>query len=75
MRDRRRGAEADMRCAAFTAWLQGAGDKKTWGEFCRHFGLVEAEEASEWGKKDPKELYSWAEAVSAGVKKNQKSMA
>lgn len=27
--------------AAFTAWLLGAGGKKTWSEFCEHFGLIE----------------------------------
>jgi len=63
MRDRRREAEAAMRYAAFTAWLQGAGGNKIWGDFCRHYGLIEAETTSDWGKKDAKELFDWAEEI------------
>jgi hypothetical protein len=32
-----------MTAAAFTAWLQGAGDKQTFNEFLTGLGLVEKE--------------------------------
>jgi len=66
MRDRRREADAATRCAAFTAWLQGAGDGKTWGEFCRRLGLIEREAAKE-REKTPEELFAWADKVAARV--------
>jgi len=48
-----------MRCAAFTAWLQGAGNRKTRGDFCRHYGLIERETAPV-REKTPEELFAWA---------------
>jgi len=50
---------AAMRCAAFTAWLQGAGNRKTRGDFCRHYGLIERETAPV-REKTPEELFAWA---------------
>lgn len=66
MRDRGREAGAAMRRAAFTAWLQGAGDKKTWGDFCRHYRLDERESAPE-KDKTPEELFAWADKVAERV--------
>jgi len=71
MRDRRREAEAAMRYAAFTAWLQGAGDRKTWGDFCRHYGLIEPETARGRDAK-PEELFAWADKVAEGAAREKK---
>jgi len=67
MRDRRREAEAAMRYAAFTAWLQGAGGDMAWGAFCRHYGLAKLEGEK---VKDTGALYQWADKVLTGVQKN-----
>jgi hypothetical protein len=55
--------------AAFTAWLLGAGDKKSWPAFCRYYGLIEdkAPEQTVPSKEETRDLYAWAEGVVAAV--------
>jgi hypothetical protein len=51
--------------AAFSAWLQGAGDKKSFDEFLRHYGLVEKEKpvTKEVKKAKIKKAMSIAERI------------
>jgi hypothetical protein len=51
-----------MRCATFTAWLQGAGNRKMRGDFCRHHRMIERETAPV-REKTPEELFAWADKV------------
>jgi hypothetical protein len=44
-KEREREFKEGMTFAAFTAWLQGAGPKKTFPQFLRSCGLVEKEPA------------------------------
>ncbi|GBU21082.1 hypothetical protein R80B4_00971 [Fibrobacteres bacterium R8-0-B4] len=69
MRDRRREAEAGMRCAAFSAWLRGAGGDRPWGDFERMCGLSgpDGAETGE-GVKDTAELKKWAQGVVEKIK-------
>lgn len=40
-KERERRFKEGMVCAAFTAWLQGAGPDKTFPQFLRYYGLAE----------------------------------
>jgi hypothetical protein len=54
-----------MTGAAFTAWLQGAGGKKTFPQFLRHFGLAEKEK--QMTKKSKKAAIQKALRTSARI--------
>jgi hypothetical protein len=51
----------------------GAGDKKSWPSFCRYYGLIDSEkpEPSVVPKEDIRDLYAWAEGVTAAVRGGQ----
>lgn len=45
--------------AAYTAWLMGAGDKKSWGFFCEHYALVEVpKDQKNIDKRDADRIWS-----------------
>jgi hypothetical protein len=70
MRDRCREARAARLNAAFTAWLMGAGERRTWGQFCSHYGLTE-EAAKKPEKVDTKSLYEKADRIVERVLQNR----
>jgi len=40
-----------MLCSAFSAWLTGAGEKKSWAAYCKSLGLIEKEKINKETKK------------------------
>ena len=64
--EREAGQETRLN-AAFTAWLLGAGGRKTWGKFCEHYGLIDKPPAmsAEEKKKEAAKARAIAERVIA----------
>lgn len=62
-------ADRDRQNAAYTAWLMGAGETKTWKAFCEHFGLIEVEKRQkENDKLKALEILEAHQAIKAGEK-------
>ena len=53
--------------SAFGAWLQGAGEKKTFEEFIRHYGLVE--KAKPISKEAKKAVLKKAKSIAERIMK------
>lgn len=60
-----------MRAHAFTAWLQGAGGKKSWNEFLRHLSLAKAE--PKMTKESKRAIADQAHRIAERIMKMDKS--